>query len=103
MAKPLVILIEHGTTKEAAKARLERSLDRIRAEVSPYVGTIEEQRRADAVDFRVAALGQTVSGSIEVEDEVLRVVVLLPGRLGFLGGAIASRIRERGLKLLAGD
>jgi hypothetical protein len=103
MAKPLVITIEHGTTKEAARARLERSLGRIRAEVAPYVGTIEEQWRADAVDFRVAALGQAVNGSIEVEEKVLRVVVLLPGLLGHLGGPIAPRIRERGLKLLADD
>ena len=103
MANPLVITIEHGTTKAAAKERLEQSLGRIRAEIAPYVGTIEQHWREDAVDFRVAALGQIITGSIEVEERVLRVVVRLPGLLGFLGGMIAPRIRERGLKLLAGD
>jgi hypothetical protein len=103
MADPLVITIEHGTTKAAAKARLEQSLGRIRAEVAPYVGSIEQDWRGDAVDFRVAALGQTVTGSIEVEERVLRITVQLPALLGFLGNKIAPRIRERGLKLLAGD
>jgi hypothetical protein len=104
MANPLVITIEHGTTKAAARARLERSLGRIRAEAAPYVGSIEQQWRGeDAVDFRLGALGQTVTGSIEVEERVLRVVVQLPALLGFLGGLIAPRIRERGLKLLAGE
>src|ERR1700722_15676520 len=101
MPAPLVITIEHNTTRAEAKARLEQSLGRIRAEVAPYVGTIEQDWRGDAVFFQVAALGQRVSGSIEVEDCAYRVTVALPGMLGFLGRVLAPRIRDTGTKLLS--
>jgi len=100
MPSPLVIIVEHGTTKAEAKARLERSLGRIRAEVAPYVGSIEQEWRDDAVLFEVAALGQRIKGTIEVEAQLFRLTVQLPPMLGFLGRVLAPRIRERGLKLL---
>src|SRR5579872_2809240 len=100
MTRPLVVIIEHGSTKDAVKARLDEHLGRIRAEVAPYVSSIANEWRGDAVDFRVAALGQTVAGSIEVDDQVLRVIVRLPALLAFLANRIAPRIRERGVELL---
>ena len=101
MPSPLVIIVEHGTTKAEAKARLERSLGRIRAEIAPYVGSIEQEWRDDAVLFEVAALGQRIKGTIEVEAQLFRLTVQLPPMLGFLGRVLAPRIRERGLKLLS--
>lgn len=103
MPSPLVVIVEHGTTKPEAKMRLERSLGRIRTEISPFVATIEQEWRDDAVFFNASALGQKISGSIAVEDRAYRVTVRLPPMLAFLGGILAPRIRERGPKLLAND
>ena len=103
MINPLIVTIEHGSTREAAKERLARNLDRVRAEVAPYVGAIEHEWQGDDVTFRIAALGQSVSGGIAVDERVYRVTVELPAFLGFLGGHIGSLIRDRGSELLELD
>ncbi len=46
------------------------------------------------------ALGQAISGRIDVFEESVRIEVILPGMLGFLGAKISRRVREHGLKLL---
>jgi hypothetical protein len=86
MAKPVVVTIEHGSSKDAVKAKLVAGLDDIRARLGPLVGSIEQQWvGGDALTFRLAALGQPVTGRIDVGDRVVRIEVLLPGLLGYLG------------------
>ena len=50
--------------------------------------------------LRLAALGQPVTGRIDVDERMVRVEVLLPGLLGYLGDKIASRVQREGALLL---
>lgn len=100
MAKPVVVTIEHGSTKGAVKAKLAASLDDIRGRLGPLVGAIEQEWVGDALHFRLAALGQPVTGRIDVDDRVLRIEVALPGLLGYLGDRIAGRVEREGALLL---
>jgi len=54
----------------------------------------------DALHFRLAALGQPVTGGIDVDDRVVRIEAVLPGLLGYLGDRIAGRVRREGALLL---
>lgn len=101
MPEPIVITIEHHGTKDEIRARIGRRLDRIRAEVAPYVSALRTDWRGDALDFELAALGQAVTGTIAVEEKVVRISVALPGLLGVLGGRIAAAVRDRAPKLIA--
>jgi hypothetical protein len=100
MAKPVVVTIEHGTSKSAAQAKIRASLDDIRGRLGPLVGAVEQEWAGDALHFRLAALGQPVSGRIDVDDRVVRIEVALPGLLGYLGDRIAGRVQREGIRLL---
>ena len=100
MVKPVMVTIAHGSSKEAVKAKLGASLDDIRARLGPLVGSIEQQWVGDALTFRLAALGQPVTGRIDVGSRVVRIEVLLPGLLGYLGDRIAGRVQREGATLL---
>src|SRR5260221_14423283 len=95
MAKPVVVTIEHGSSKDAVKAKLGASLDEIRGRLGPLVGTVEEEWMGGALHFRLAALGQPATGRIDVDARVVRIEVRLPGLLGDLGERIA-RPAQRG-------
>ena len=100
MSKPLVATVSHELGRTKAKQRIESSLGDIRSHLAAFATSVEGKWTGDRLDFRLIALGQTISAGIEVFEEYVRIEVMLPGMLGFLGSTIISRVHERGLKLL---
>jgi putative polyhydroxyalkanoic acid system protein len=100
MSKPIVVIIEHQSTKVEVKDKLRNSTGQIRSQLAPFVSSIEERWNGDVLEFRMAAGGQAVTGSIDVDDTQVRVELILPGLLGVLAQIIASRIQQQGMLLL---
>jgi hypothetical protein len=101
MTKPLTVTISHDLGKEEVKRRLRTGLGQMRAQITPYVASIEDEWTDDnTLAFRVRALAQTVTGRIEVLDDAVRVEVLLPAMLSFVGKALGGRIRQQATLLL---
>lgn len=100
MSKPVIVTISHELGKEQAKERIQNSLGQIRAQIAPYVTLVEDRWIGDRLAFDVIAMGQTVTGGIEVFDAFVRIEIELPGLLGFLGSLVTAPIREAGTKLL---
>jgi hypothetical protein len=100
MSKPIVVIINHQSTKVEVKGKLRNGMGQIRSQLAPFVSSIEERWKGDVLEFRMAAGGQAVTGSIDVDETHVRVEVILPGLLGVLGQIIASRIRQQGMLLL---
>lgn len=69
MAAPFVMTVLHRLGRQKAKTRLQNGFGQIR-QVFPG---LDEQWTGDQMEFRVPALGQIVTGRIEVH---------LPGMLG---------------------
>jgi hypothetical protein len=99
MHKPVVVTIEHCSTKEEVLRKLKSRFGDIRAQVAPYVSSVKEEWTEGGVEVRVVALAQPITSRIEVDDQVVRIEVRLPELLGVFGGLIVSRIR-RGATLL---
>jgi hypothetical protein len=57
-------------------------------------------RAIDHLEFRVSALGQGASGSIDVAEDHVRLEILLPWLLAQLGEKIRPLIRNQGTLLL---
>ena len=100
MSKPIVVIIKHQSTKVEVKDKLRNSMGQIRSQLAPFVSSIEDRWKGDVLEFRMAAVGQAVTCSIDVDETHVRVEVILPGLLGALGQIIASRIRQQGMLLL---
>ena len=100
MPKPVTVTISHELGKEQAKERIQSSLGQIRAQIAPYVSSVEERWIGDRLDFNVVAMGQTVTGGIEVFEAFVRVDILLPGILRFVAGLITPPVRDAATKLL---
>ncbi len=75
-AAPLVVSIPHSLGKAEALRRLKSGLDGL-----PQAGllTLDQQAWTDnRMSFAVRALGQSVPGSLEVHDDLVRLEVVLP-------------------------
>jgi hypothetical protein len=100
MEKPLVVTIEHHSTKEEVLGKLRNRIGEIHAEIAPYVSSVSEEWTESGFKAEVIALGQSFHSAIEVDDRVVRIEVWLPGLLTVFSGLIEAVLRREGPKLL---
>ena len=98
--EPITVTISHRLGREEAKRRIDSGLASVRAEVAPYVKTLDYTWDDYRLDFRVVAMMQTITGRIEVYDDFVKIELALPRLLHLLAKTIAGRIENRAAALL---
>jgi hypothetical protein len=63
-------------------------------------GTCSERWEGDRLTFGVAAMGQTVSGVIDVLDAAVTMEIELPGVLAMIASGLKGRLQKVGQLLL---
>ena len=101
MAQPLVVSIPHQIGRDEAKARLERGIGRLKAKFADSIAAVDETWSGDHLEFSVKALGQSVSGALDIADDHVKVEVQLPMLLTLIGQKAKGYIEREGALLLA--
>ena len=99
--QPLVVSIPHRLGRQEAKRRVDAGVSRLGPELGAVVGGLDYSWNADTLNFRAAAMWQTITGRIEVLDDTVRVEIDLPWMMRLLGDTITKRVRGRALAMLA--
>lgn len=100
MAEPLIVSIPHRLGKDEAVRRLKAGLSSVQQRYAQLFQVEEEIWSGDRLSFRLVALRQPVSGTIDVAEDHVRLEVMLPWLLARLAGGIQTAIRDRGKTLL---
>ncbi len=100
MSKPLFVSIPHHLGKDEASRRLKSGLGSARTHFAHLFTVQEETWSDDHLDFRVSALGQAVSDTIDVLDDRVNLQVVLPWLLAKIAEAIQPLIRKEGTLML---
>lgn len=100
MTKPLVVSIPHQLGQEEARRRLQTGIAQLREKYGNKVAVLEDKWSDNHLDFRVSALGQGVTGTIDVEPERVTLAVQLPWVLAMLAEKAKSMIQKQGHLLL---
>lgn len=101
MSKPVVVTIPHELGRAEARRRIDEGVHQFTQQIGA-VGEVTRSWSGDTLRFSLQALGQAVTGTIEVEDRQVRLEVLLPGIFGMIAGKLKGRLREQGQILLEG-
>lgn len=100
MTKPLVVSIPHQLGKAEAKRRLVTGIAQLKETYGNKVAVLQDEWTGDRLDFRVTALGQGVSGMIDVGEEAVTLAVELPWVLAVLADKAKALIQKKGQLLL---
>ena len=100
--EPVVVTISHRLGRDGAKQRIDQGLESIRADIQPYVSSLDYNWDGYRLDVRAAAMMQTVTGAIEVFDDHVRISLELPWYLHMIARTVADRIQNRAAGLLQG-
>lgn len=99
MSKPVLVTIPHSLGKEEAIRRLKSGLESASANL-PVLKIDEETWTDNRLAFRFTALGQTAEGTADVEDDSVRIEVVLPWFLQKVAEVVQSTIKSRAQILL---
>ena len=99
MAKPFIVSIPHSLGKAEALRRLKSGMARALTGV-PFVKIDEPTWIADQMSFKVRALGQTASGTIDVTEDTVRLAVSLPLLLHRFAARVQGAITQGTRRLL---
>jgi Putative polyhydroxyalkanoic acid system protein (PHA_gran_rgn) len=100
MSKPLVISIPHRLSKQEALRRLRDGLGEAGVSFRHLFSIDEHAWTGDHLQFRVSALGQSASGSIDVAEDYVKLEVFLPWLLAKLAETLQPLIRKEAVLLL---
>jgi hypothetical protein len=100
MAQPLVVTIPHSLGQNQAMSRLKVGLAETQARFGQFFTVQEQTWTGNRLQFQLAALSQSVSGTIDVFDDHVRLEVVLPWLLAKIVEKIQPLIRHEGTLLL---
>jgi putative polyhydroxyalkanoic acid system protein len=100
MSKPLFVSIPHRLGKDEAVRRLQSGLGNARTHFGHLFTVQEETWSGDNLAFRLTALGQAVSGTIDVLDDRVNLQVTLPWLLAKLAETVQPLIHREGTLML---
>ncbi|WID99026.1 polyhydroxyalkanoic acid system family protein [Bosea vestrisii] len=101
MKRPVTITISHSLGRDVARRRLQGGVGKVRDKLGGFgMQLVEESWQGDTLQFGVAALGQTISGKIEVEDALVRVEVMLPLMLAIFAEKLKLGVEKQAQILL---
>jgi hypothetical protein len=100
MSKPLIVSIPHNLGKEEALRRLRGGVTRLKSQFGDKIASVDETWSGDRMDFRVGAMGQTVNGHLDVQQDQVRVEVQLPWLLAMVAEKAKNFIQKQGTLML---
>ena len=69
----LTASIPHQMTRAEVKRRIQEQVGQLRQQSGALLGNLQESWAGDRMTFSVTAMGQTISGHLDVEDRAVQV------------------------------
>jgi putative polyhydroxyalkanoate system protein len=99
MTQPIEVDLPHNLGKDEARRRIANNLHRLQEHI-PGGAQVQSGWAGDQLNLDVAAMGQSVTATIDVMDSKVHLKVLLPPMLGMFSGIIQGALERKGGALL---
>src|SRR5690349_21541328 len=99
MSGPISVDLPHRLGTQEAKRRIAANMGSLTGHL-PAGAQVASAWEGDRLRLDVAAMGQKVEATIDVEEALVRVAVLLPPALAFFGRAVEAGLRRSAPALL---
>lgn len=101
MGSPITIAIPHKLGKEEAKRRIAQGFGEMGQHFAGLqMSRFEQSWDGDRLNFSACALGQMMSGRLDVHEDAIRIEVDLPELLARLAELIKGRVQRQATLLL---
>jgi putative polyhydroxyalkanoate system protein len=99
MSQPIDVDLPHNLGKEEARRRIANNIHKLQEPI-PGGAQVQSGWTGDQLSLDVAAMGQSVTATIDVQQTKVHLRVLLPPMLGMFAGMIQAALQKKGNVLL---
>jgi putative polyhydroxyalkanoate system protein len=99
MSQPIDVDLPHNLGKDEARRRIATNIHKLQEHI-PGGAQVQSGWAGDQLNLDIAAMGQTVAATIDVNESNVHLRVLLPGMLGMFAGMIQAGLEKKGGVLL---
>ena len=104
MNRSITLTLPHSLSQPEARRRVVEALGELeRHAAQAKLGSFQHGWQGERASFVAHALGQEVSGHVEVLANSVAMEVTLPAFLAFVANAVRGRLQAEGHKLLSKD
>ena len=99
MTQPIEVDLPHSLGKDEARRRIANNVHKLEQHI-PGGAQVQSGWVGDQLNLDVAAMGQAITATIDVEETKVRLKVVLPPMLGMFSGMIQAALQKKGDVLL---
>jgi putative polyhydroxyalkanoate system protein len=99
MSQPIEVDLPHQLGKDEARRRIANNVHKLEQHI-PGGAQVQSNWSGDRLNLDVAAMGQSVTATIDVMETKVRLKVVLPPMLGMFSGLIQGALQTKGSVLL---
>ena len=101
MSTPITINVPHKLGRAEARSRIDAGLENFKAQIGGGgLGRISHLWDGDRVSFSAQAMGQSMTGRIDIHENDIRIELDLPAFLGAFAEKISGKLKQAGTLLL---
>lgn len=99
MTQPIEVDLPHRLGKDEARRRIANNVHKLQEHI-PGGAQVQSGWAGDQLNLKVAAMGQSVTATIDVLEDKVHLKVLLPPMLGMFSSIIQGALERKGSVLL---
>ena len=98
--KTIIISIPHRLTQDEARTRLQKGLTDLKAQHARSIAQVEESWNGNQMSFTLTAMGQSMTGRMDVQPSAVKLEIDLPWLLAVFAEKLRPQIEQEGRKML---
>ena len=102
MARPVSVTIPHSLGKDEARRRIEEGFGKMKQQMASGLGpmgsmlTFQERWEGDRLNFEGGAMGQKMTGRLDVRPDAVEIQLDLPEVLATIADKIMGKLKSEG-------
>jgi hypothetical protein len=98
--KTINISVPHRLARDEARTRIQNTLAGLKNQHAARLAQVEERWAGDHMEFRLAVMGQAVTGRVDVRDAAVDLSIDLPWILAMFAERVRGEAQREGTRLL---
>jgi hypothetical protein len=98
--KTITVTIPHRLTQDEARLRLQKGITDLKTRHAASIAQVDETWTGNQMAFKLSAMGQAITGRVDVLPDAVKLDLDLPWMLAMLAEKIRPRVEAEGRRML---